>query len=156
MTATLTTAQIATQLREKAATTPGYWTEGCANWDCANKVCEYVVADEYYASYEDARADGVEWGMRICRSCKRNVWTDAPVLLKRERVSLVRRPRCEFSTTTGCRLSGKYFVQVSGERKWYCAHDIDLYVRAEFDIYRIDKQGRIIHSTKKLGEIFNG
>ncbi|MYS35959.1 hypothetical protein K388_07467 [Streptomyces sp. KhCrAH-43] len=155
MTVMLTTDRIATQLRETIEATPGYWTGGCANPDCTTTACEYVVADEYYASYEAARADGVEWGMRICRSCKRNLWNDALVLLERE-PEAVALPRCEFSATTGCDLSAKYFVQLSGERKWYCAHDVALYVRAGFDVYRIDKQGRIIHASEKLSEIFNG
>ncbi|TGN72126.1 hypothetical protein E5083_30990 [Streptomyces bauhiniae] len=146
------TPEVATQLREKAAR-PGYWTEGCANWSCGNMVCEYVVADEYYASYEDARADGVEWGMRVCGSCKRYVWTDAPVLLTRERVSLVRRPRCEFRVKTGCDLPGRYFLQFDGQRKWYCTHDVALYVRAGFDIYRTDESGRVTRATAGLSQV---
>jgi hypothetical protein len=63
----------------------------CANWyDCGSDQTHFVVADEYYKTVADADADGVEYGIRICRSCyRRPEWADSIVLARRIQIRVV-------------------------------------------------------------------
>lgn len=111
---------------------------------------EFIIADDYYPTYESALKDGIPWGMKVCRSCFKQM-DDPYVLVRRVKVSLDKREKCNGEKNGGpCSLSGRHYVLAHGKRRWFCAHHIELMLLAGFETFTITREGKVKCTTERL------
>ena len=134
------------------------WAHGPSN----RPIAVALVIDEYYASYQDAMADGVNYGIKMCAGCIRHLRAKdcAPsILFRRPTVSLNKRIECgaakqiEGEFVGSCRRTGTHYIVFQGKRVWKCANHIAPYLKAGFETFYIRQDGRVKRSTEELWDL---
>lgn len=116
-------------------------------------IAEFLVADEYFASYDEARSDNIPWGQKLCKSCLKWIIADGfepNILARRPKVILSKWTEC---SNENCHRSGRHFIFFNGKRIWFCAVHIGLMVRAGFESFTITREGKVKCTTFTLTRI---
>lgn len=127
MTLAAQTSEYAASLALRAAGN-GFWRVKCANWwNCGSNETHVAVIDEYYPTPLDAAADDVSWHALLCQRCYDHApeWKGSKALLKREKVSTVKRRKCAFADP--CGNSTVMFINAFGGRQYLCITHVSIH-----------------------------
>lgn len=125
---------------------------------------EFIVPDNAYVNYAEALADGIEYGLKMCRSCAIKYWGgdfEFYVLARRSKVSLVKEFKCSGPHLTNwemgekCTRFGRQYIVVNGNRTWFCADHIWLMCGAGFETFRILRNGKVECTTAETLKNFH-